>query len=108
MTFVSAIGGAGASTLALGYLDNFLTANKRTSAKACVVDLNFQSGVVADYLDLDEQGYFVTDRRTRTNIEGVFAAGDVADPHFRQAVTAAGTGCAAAIEATRYLESLGQ
>ena len=66
------------------------------------------ASLFADWLDLDEQGYIVTDRRTRTNIEGVFAAGDVADPYFRQAVTAAGTGCAAAIEATRYLESLSQ
>jgi len=65
------------------------------------------AGAPGPALQLDEQGYIVTDKRTRTNIEGVFAAGDVADPHFRQAITAAGTGCAAAIEATRYLESLG-
>ena len=65
------------------------------------------TSLFADWLDLDEQGYIVTDRRTRTKVAGVFAAGDVADPHFRQAVTAAGTGCAAAIEATRFLESLG-
>jgi thioredoxin reductase (NADPH) len=58
-------------------------------------------------LQYDDLGHIVTDRRTRTSIEGVFAAGDVADPHFRQAITAAGTGCAAAIEATRYLEALG-
>ena len=59
-------------------------------------------------LDLDDQGYIITDCRTRTNVPGVFAAGDVADPHFRQAVTAAGTGCAAAITAERYLDSLGE
>lgn len=55
-------------------------------------------------LDLDPVGYIKTTPGTpRTNIEGVFAAGDVADPLYRQAITAAGTGCQAAIEAERYL-----
>ncbi|MDT8446779.1 MAG: thioredoxin-disulfide reductase [bacterium] len=55
-------------------------------------------------LDMDEQGYLVTQGITsKTNIEGVFAAGDVADPHYRQAVTAAGMGCRAAIDAERWL-----
>jgi thioredoxin reductase (NADPH) len=57
-------------------------------------------------LDLDWQGYIVADKLTHTKVPGVFAAGDVADPHFRQAVTAAGTGCAAAMEAVRYIEAL--
>ena len=55
-------------------------------------------------LDLDEQGYIVTQAPgTATSVEGVFAAGDVADPHYRQAIAAAGTGCRAAIDAERYL-----
>ncbi len=54
-------------------------------------------------LALDEQGYIITDRRQRTNVPGVFAAGDVQDPWFRQVVIAAGAGAAAAIEAERWL-----
>jgi thioredoxin reductase (NADPH) len=62
------------------------------------------SDVFKNYLNLDENGYIQTVwGTTRTNIPGVFAAGDVADPHYRQAITAAATGCIAAIEAERFL-----
>lgn len=65
------------------------------------------SDIFAAYLKTDEVGYIVTTPGTpRTNAAGVFAAGDVADPHYRQAITAAGSGCQAAIEAERYLSSL--
>lgn len=63
--------------------------------------------VFKPWLDLDEIGYIKTINSTpRTNIEGVFAAGDCADPTYRQAIVAAGSGCKAALEAERYLAAL--
>jgi thioredoxin reductase (NADPH) len=55
---------------------------------------------------MDEHGYIKVNQQMETSVPGVFAAGEAADPHFRQVVTSAGMGAAAAIQATRYLESL--
>lgn len=66
------------------------------------------SDLVKPWVNVDEQGYIITEGNTpRTNIPGVFAAGDVADPLYRQAITAAASGCKAAMEAEKYLTEKG-
>lgn len=64
------------------------------------------TAIFKDLIKLDELGYIKTDKRVKTNLEGVYAAGDVQDRVYKQAVTSAGSGCKGAIEAERYIEKL--
>jgi thioredoxin reductase (NADPH) len=65
------------------------------------------SKLFKDYLDLDKKGYIITEPGTsKTSLEGVFASGDIQDQRYMQAITAAGSGCMAAIDAEHYLESI--
>jgi thioredoxin reductase (NADPH) len=64
------------------------------------------TGIFKNQLELDAKGYIVTPDGTTTNVEGVFVAGDVSDIRYKQAVTAAGAGCKAAMDAEKYLEAL--
>jgi thioredoxin reductase (NADPH) len=90
--------------------------NTRTGEKTVVAVSGFfvaighqpNSAIFSEFLDLDEAGYIKTIPGTsKTNVEGVFAAGDVQDKIYRQAVTAAGSGCMAALDAERYLSAKG-
>jgi thioredoxin reductase (NADPH) len=65
------------------------------------------TAVLRGQLDLDTTGYVATSEGSRTNVDGVFVCGDVQDHVYRQAITAAGSGCMAAIDAERWLEARG-
>ncbi len=66
------------------------------------------SQIFENQLEMDSQGYVIVDRLMHTNVSGVFAAGEVADPNFRQVITSAGMGAAAAMQAIHYIENLDQ
>lgn len=63
------------------------------------------SNFVSSFIELDNNGYIKTNSKFETNIKGIWAAGDVQDPHYRQAITAAGSGCATALEVERWLHT---
>jgi thioredoxin reductase (NADPH) len=62
------------------------------------------TNLFTEQLEMDENGYLIVDKLMQTNVPGVYAAGEVADPHFRQVITSAGMGAAAAIQANRFME----
>ena len=65
------------------------------------------SDLFREWIEVDKEGYIVTDGKTsKTNVPGVFAAGDVQDPLYRQAITAAASGCRAALDAEKFLKML--
>jgi thioredoxin reductase (NADPH) len=67
------------------------------------VGMEPKTDIFGEQLELDDQGYIVSNRRQHTSVPGVFVAGDVQDPHYRQVVVAAGTGAIAAMEVERFL-----
>lgn len=88
------------------YLNNIKTGQKSVvTAGAVFVAIGHEPNtkLFSGKVELDEQGYVKIKKRTETNVEGVFAAGDVHDHRYRQAITAAGFGCMAAIDVDRYL-----
>jgi len=91
-------------------LENLVTDEKSELELKCVfVAIGHipNAGFLGDLVDTDENGYILQTKGTLTKTEGLFAAGDVADHIYRQAITAAGQGCAAALEAERYLAEKG-
>jgi len=90
-------------------LKNLATGEERELEVKCVFVAIGHTPNTAPFrgkLDMDEEGYLLQQHGTHTNIPGVFAAGDVSDRTYRQAITAAGQGCAAALDAERYLAEL--
>jgi len=99
----------GVSGVRLKNLKAATTTEFRTDAVFMAIGHKPNTDIFKGQLEMDELGYLrVKAGSTRTNIEGAFAAGDVADRVYRQAITAAGTGCMAALDAERWLEAQGE
>lgn len=82
------------------------TSELETKAMFVAIGHDPRSALVREQVQVDDEGYVVTEKTTATNVTGVFACGDLVDKRYRQAITAAGSGCAAAIDAEHFLASL--
>jgi thioredoxin reductase (NADPH) len=100
------IGDGKVETVRIRNVETDVTEDLSVAAMFVAIGHDPATNLFAEQIDLDEEGYIVTDG-TRTNVSGVFACGDVQDTVYRQAVTAAGSGCMAAIDAERWLETAG-
>ena len=78
----------------------------KANALFVAIGLNPNTAIFKDQLELDKIGYIIVKDHTKTSVSGVFVAGDVADYKYRQAITSAGVGCSAALDAERYLNEL--
>lgn len=78
----------------------------KTSAVFIAIGLTPNTEIFKDQIELNDYGYIVLKEHTKTSVDGIFAAGDVADSRYRQAITSAGSGCAASLDAEHYLGSL--
>jgi thioredoxin reductase (NADPH) len=95
------------SSLTLRDLNTGETSDLAVTGMFVAIGHDPRNELIRDQITLDEEGYVVVDApHTRTNLAGVFAAGDLVDHTYRQAITAAASGCAAAIDVERYLEDL--
>lgn len=97
----------GEKTVDSSIIENTFTGvTSRIKCEGVFVAIGYQpnTGTFAWQIELDRKGYIITRNRTETNVEGVFAAGDVHDHRYRQAVTAAASGCEAAMDVEKYLE----
>ena len=105
-TEVKEVLGNGKNVTGLKVFNNQTSAEQDLQVEGLFVAIGHKpnTDIFKGWLDMDETGYLKTiPGSTKTNIEGVFASGDVQDSYYRQAVTAAGSGCMAALDAERYL-----
>ena len=101
-------GDTGVESVILKNLKSGIEVPRKTDGVFIFIGHSPNTELFAGQLEMDESGYLKVDHLMQTSLPGVYAAGEVADPHFRQVITSAGMGAAAAIQANHYLDSLGE